>query len=446
MKLLLVGALSWNPERVRSLCERGHELWGMWSRSMAWDQGPYRVVEDCVRQVDPREAAATISDRKIDCVYSLFQAYDPRQWGSPARGVERDVWTLLRGLLDERRRGQFDVPIVRHWGFDVHNLDPDVSEALDGHIFCNREKLEYWTRPASDGGLGLDVFGDAAGHDFLDSDMPKLEFMHDAFACPVSEDDGEVHTVVVGRPFNIDFPAAARRGIHVHVYSNDVDDVHRTIAASLSVRTARREVRLLDRHLHLHQPLQAAGSSWDEVRETKRRWVGEFSRYDAAWSYIGTPLAWDPLDDCAAIPNRLGTYLLAGLPVIADRRPGSYRYDELSRRGVAVDLSDSDYDSLKVRLESEVATRERRGNARAVRGGYSFDATIDRLVGALERARERYFAQDHGVRTRFEPRGRSRLVHFHTGPRRTSGAWAHRGRLLAPWRARSLARTLGQRR
>jgi hypothetical protein len=446
VRILLVGALSWNPERVRSLCERGHELWGMWSRSMAWDQGPYGVVEDCVSQVDPREAAATISDCRIDCVYSLFQSYDPRLWGPPAPGVERDVWTLLRGLLDERRRGRFDAPIVRHWGFDVHNIDPDVSDALDGHIFCNREKLEYWSRPVADGGRGLDVFGDVAGHDFLDSDMPKLEFMHDAFADPLSDGDGEIHTVVAGRPFNVDLPAAARRGIHVHVYSNDVDDVHRTIAASLSVRTARREARLLDRYVHLHEPLQAVGSSWDEVREVKRRWVGEFSRYDAAWSYIGTPLAWDPLDDRAAIPNRIGTYLLAGLPVIADRRPGFYRYEELGRRGVALDLIDSDYDSLKVRLESEAASRERRANARAVRDGYSFDATIDPLMGALERAGERYIAQDHSVRTRFESRGASRLIHFYTGPRRARGAWAQRGRLLAPWRARSLARTLGTRR
>ena len=75
-------------------------------------------------------------------MYSLFQAYDRRLWGPPSPGVEHDVWTLLRGLLDERRRGRFDAPIVRHWGFDVHNLDPGVAEALDGHIFCNREKLD----------------------------------------------------------------------------------------------------------------------------------------------------------------------------------------------------------------------------------------------------------------------------------------------------------------
>ncbi len=446
MKLLLVGALSWNPERIRSLCEGGHELWGLWSRSVAWDQGPYPVTKDCVRPVALADAATTVRDQGIDCVYSLFQVYDRRLWGPPSPGVEHDVWTLLHALLEERRRGRFDAPIVRHWGFDVHNLDPRVVEALDGHVFCNREKLDYWSRPAAEGGRGLAVFGDEAGHLFLDSDLPKLEFMNERFTEPLSGIDGEIHTVCVGRPLNVDLLAAARRGIHVHVYSNSVDDVYRTIAGSLSTTRARRWARALGRYLHVHEPLQPVGASWAEVRETKARWVQEFSRYDAAWSYVGTPFAWDPLEDRAAIPNRLGTYLLAGLPVIADRRPGFYRYDEMRRLGVEVELVDSDYDSLRARLEEEVATRGRRNNARAVRRRYSFDATIDPLVTALEGARTRYFAEPHAVRTRFEPCSTGRIEHFNTRRLRLRWAWRQRRRLLAPWTARSLSRALGPRR
>jgi len=43
MNILLVGALSWNPERFISMCERGHKLYGLWTRTMAWEQGPYRL-------------------------------------------------------------------------------------------------------------------------------------------------------------------------------------------------------------------------------------------------------------------------------------------------------------------------------------------------------------------------------------------------------------------
>src|SRR5688500_1499169 len=135
MRILLVGALSWNPERVRSLCERGHELWGLWSRSMAWDQGPYPQIAGCVQPVALGDAATTIRDHRIDCVYSLFQSYRRGLWGPHQPGIDHDVWTLLRALLRERQRGTFDAPIVRHWGFDVHNFDPDVARALDGHLF-----------------------------------------------------------------------------------------------------------------------------------------------------------------------------------------------------------------------------------------------------------------------------------------------------------------------
>ena len=110
------------------------------------------------RPVTAQEAARTIRTEGIDCVYSLFQAYRPKLWGPKATGVEHDVWTLLRGLLRERADGVFDVPILRHWGFDVHNLDANVARAMDGHLFCNREKFDYFSTPISEGGRGLDFF------------------------------------------------------------------------------------------------------------------------------------------------------------------------------------------------------------------------------------------------------------------------------------------------
>lgn len=413
VNLLLVGALSWNPERIRSLHERGQRLWGLWSRSMAWDQGPYPSLDGCVTPIRREDAARTIRDASIDCVYSLFQAYHPRLWGPAARGIEHDVWTLLRALVDARRRGEFDAPIVRHWGFDVQNLAPDVVRALDGHLFCNREKERYWRSPVRAGGCGVDAFDDAEVIDYLDGDRPKLEFMTGDFAERLSDADGEIHTVCAGRPFGLDFLAAARRGIHVHVYGNAYDDVQRTIARNLPLAGARREAALLRRHVHVHPPLQATGASWAEVRRAKSAWVREFSRYDAGWSYVGRPLPWDALDDRAAIPSRIATCLVAGLPVIADVRPGWYRYDELARLRVNIDLVD--YDALRAGLEDERRTRDRSANAERARAGYSFDASIDRLLATLARARDGYFARPHAERARAFDGGR-RLFHFTASP------------------------------
>jgi hypothetical protein len=445
MRILMVGALSWNPERVRSLHERGHQLWGMWARSMVWDQGPYPMLEDCVCTVPIEDAARTISEQKIDCVYGLFQVYRSNLWGPPTLGVEHDVWTLLRVLFAARANGTFDAPIVFHWGFDVHYFDDDVVRALDGQIFCNREQFSHWTTPVAHGGAGLDLFDDCAVVDFLDGDRPKREFMSDDFAPRLAERTGQIHTVCIGRPFHIDYVAMARNGIHLHVYGNGVDDVVNLVARDLLAQRGSREVGLVREHLHLHSSLQPTGRSWAEVKEWKSHWVREFSQYDAGWSYIGTPYSWSPLEDASAIPNRLGTYLLVGLPVITDSRPGFYRYDTLGSLGVNIDLARSDYGRLRATLEAEGASGERRRNAIARRADYSFDASIDALITVLQRAREQYFTKPSAQRRRPIPdRARAAVVETSTAPRphvlsRARAAAAHP---IARARQRRIARRL----
>jgi hypothetical protein len=251
---------------------------------------------------------------------------------------------------------------------------------------------------------------------FLDSDRPKQEFMNDDFSPRLSDRDGEIHTVCVGRPFAIDYLAAARLGIHVHVYSNSVNEAYESIARDVPLSGVRKWGALLRRFVHVHPSLQPLGASWAEVRAAKARWVGEFSKYDAGWSYIGSPLPWAPREDRAAIPNRLSTYLLAGLPIITDQRPGFHRYDELVRLGVNVDLVDSDYGALRQRLEGEVRSRTLGANARTARSGYSFDATIEPLLAVLERARASYFARPQAERSRFREGDRRRIVHFDSTP------------------------------
>ena len=391
MRILLVGALSWNPERIRSLAEQGHQLWGLWSRSMGWDQGPYAALDDCVQTITLDDAARTIAEQRIECVYSLFQVYDAPLWDAPSAGVEHDVWTLLRALLAERAHGTIDVPIVFHWGFDVHNLDGAVVRALDGQIFCNVEQWIHWTTSTSEGGRGLELFDSCDVVAFLDGDRPKLEFMNDDFSERLSAQTGEIHTVCVGRPFNIDSVALARRGIHLHVYGNGFDDVSRMIVRDVGRHGSRRDLRRVREFVHLHPSLQPIGRSWADVRAAKSQWVREFSQYDAGWSYIGAPYPWRALADRSAIPNRVSTYVLAGLPVISDRRPGCYRYDELTRLDINIDLVDSDYEALHARLAAEAARTDKRANALDSRFDYSFDASIEALLGILELTRKRYF-------------------------------------------------------
>jgi hypothetical protein len=393
VRILLVGALSWNPERMRSLADRGHQLWGLWSRSMGWDQGPYPMLDGAVERITLDDAARTILEQQIECVLALFQVYEPALWAPAADGVDVDVWTLLRALLDDRAQGRIDVPFVFQWGFDVHTLDGAVVRALDGHIFCNQEQVAYWTSSPADGGRGLDLFATAPVTAVLDGDRPKLEFMGDDFAEPLSASTGELHTACIGRPLGVDVRALAARGIHLHLYGNGFDDVARLVASDLRRRPTARDLQRIREHVHIHPSRQTGRVSWAAAQAEKAQWVHEFSRYDAGWSYIGTPYPWTSLEDRAAIPNRLSTYLLAGLPVITDCRPGLYRYDELHRLGVDIELVDGDHDRLADALTAEVRSREKRRRARAARAAYSFDASIDELVGILQRARRQYLAR-----------------------------------------------------
>lgn len=416
MRILLVGSLSWNPERVLSLVERGHELWGVWTRSMAWDQGPYPVLGGDVRTIAAADAPRVIREEGIDVVYSLFQVYDRRIWAPARDGVEAgDAWTVLRFLLAERARGAFAAPIVRHWGFDVHNVDLEVAQALDGHLICNEEKHVFWRTPVAQGGAGIDVLGGCEVLTYLDGDRPKLEFATDRFSPRLSDGDGEPHTVCLGRPFGIDYVAAARAGIHVHVYGNSFDEAWRMIVRDLSPRVARRERALLRRYLHVHRSLQTVGASRADIWAAKTRWVEEFSRYDAGWSYLGRPLPWPDLDDRGAIPNRLSTYVLCGLPIVSDVRPGCVRYEEPRRLGIGIDLGPGGYPALRASLDEEIRTRARSERARAERAGYCFDASIDTLLATLERAREAYLAGPP-VGRRAAPAGPPRLTSLATSP------------------------------
>ncbi len=458
MNILLVGALAWNPERVIALSNRGHRLFGLWSRTMAWEQGPYAFADGFIRDVDLEQALDLLHDRSIDFVYSLFQVYDPALWAAESGPGVEDVWNQLRQLLLERSRGTFNVPIVKHWGFDVHNLDLDVVRALDGQIFCNRQKLNYWTQPRTAGGCGLDLGCHDQEVTFMDSDLPSREFMSDRFAPKLSAADGEIHTVCVGRPLGIDVVRAARQGIHVHLYGNSVDDTAEIIARETSPGGYRHLQSAVQTHVHVHPSIQPADSTLAAIRSAKARWVEEFSRYDAGWSYVGLPFLWDHLEDQAVIPNRVGTYLLAGLPIIAEKLPGFYRYDVLAEQGVAIDFNPDDYEGLARDLRRGDLVVEAGDRAQRCREQFSFEATLDPLVDYFERVRERFqhrearpaiaIGQPRSQRVRLytRPQPFREIFGARGGPDGLPGRMGIQRRLAGSWVRSAFSRAIGKRR
>lgn len=253
MNILLVGALSWNPERVISLCERGHKLFGLWTRTMAWEQGPYRFAEGFIRDVTPDNYVEVIKKENIEIIYSLFQTYQPSSWSDDANNSLADIWKTLRRIFFDRARGLFDIPIVRHWGFGICYLDRGVAEAFDGHIFCNRGKYIYFTAPEDEGGLGLSLPLAPERFAFMDGDLPKWEFGNNNFSGKLSGIDGQIHTVCAGRPIGIDYCELARRKMHIHIYGNNFDDI---IDMMVSGIPTGKLPRLDFSYIHLHPSLQ----------------------------------------------------------------------------------------------------------------------------------------------------------------------------------------------
>lgn len=355
---------------------------------MAWEQGPYKFGEDYITDVTIDDYAEKINKEKIDIIYSLFQVYNPGLWVDTKGRNIPDIWAALRRIFSDRSKGLFDIPIVRHWGFDVHYIDLELIPLFDGHIFCNKEKYLSWITPQGAKESGIDLPYDPNKFMFMDGDLPKQEFMNNSFSRKLSDIDGQIHTVCIGRPLGINYVEAANRGIHIHIYCNNYDDIVQMMAHQLSFRDLS---AVIGAYVHIHPSLQTAvNSTWDEIKALKNRWVSEFSQYDAGWSYVHIKRG-EFFEGKAAIPNRLSTYVLAGLPIISEQMPGYYRYDILREQGIHIDLVN--YDDLQERLKDKDFLSTKSECVKSCREKFSFDYHIDGLIDYFERIRSSYLSK-----------------------------------------------------
>jgi hypothetical protein len=144
----------------------------------------------------------------------------------------------------------------------------------------------------------------------LDGDLPRRHWFERPRSPLLSRDDGELHTVVPGRPIGLhpaDVAELAKAGIHLHFYGDFTHGQWREWIVSSQ--------RLAPRHLHLHANVDQGN------------WVEEFSRYDAGWLHCFVSdnageirrANWDDLN----IPARMATLAMAGVPMIQRRNDGA---------------------------------------------------------------------------------------------------------------------------
>lgn len=357
LKILLVGELAYNPERVLALEERGHRLFGLWTPDGVGfnsvgpvpfghvEEVPLAGWEEAIRRIRPDVIYALLNWQAISFAHHVLMRNPglPFVWHfkeSPQAALERGLWPRL---------------------VDLHLL----SQA---QIYTSREMRAWYET----------VLPDSRGSELslvLDGDLPKADWFGEAHASLLSERDGEVHTVCVGRPFGLypDFLGElASHGVHTHIYGPTWGDWWATWIAEAQRRAPR--------HIHLHPT----------VRQPD--WTSVLSRYDAGWLHVfesrnGGDLrraSWDDLN----LPARLGTYAVAGLPTVEPDHGASTVATQKLTRDLGVGVHFRDAEGLAAELHDRGAMERRREAMWSARHQFAFDRHVDELVSLLRRAIE----------------------------------------------------------
>lgn len=348
LTIVLVGELAYNAERVLALEERGHRLYGLWMPEPYWYNTvgplPFGHVTDIPRS-NWREALRMI---RPDVLYGLlnWQAVPFVHEVLEANPGIPSIWHFKEGPFISIEQGQWEQLI-------------DLYTRSDGQIYCSPEMREwfYSAEPGLRDSPSL----------ILDGDLPKREWLSGSRSPRLSDDDGEIHTVVPGRPIGLHAHTVgelAAQGIHLHFYGDfthgqwrDWIDRARGFAPS---------------HLHLHPQVD------------QEDWVTEFSRYDAGWLHVfrsrnGGEIGradWDDLN----YPARMATLALAGLPMILGENTGSI----VAVQSLALDLDIGvfirNFDELGEKLRDRQRMDEIRANVWRQREQFTFDYHVDKLI------------------------------------------------------------------
>lgn len=355
LKILLVGELSYNPERIYSFEEHGHSLYGLWIErpSIFYNVGPLPFGD--IIDVSRKNWKEAVTQIKPDIIYGLLN--------TPA--IE---------LAHEVLKADLDIPFIWHFKegpFFARNTGVweklcDLYSLSDGQIYISelsRSWFQQFVKPLNDFSFILD--GDLAKKEWFEGDRsPKL-----------SERDGEIHTVFIGRPIGISsesIAALAAQNIHVHFYG---------IYQVVYKEWIRKNKVLAPKHFHVHSNC------------FPNNWTQEFSQYDAGWLHNfesendGDLLKvnWHDLN----LPSRMSTLAAAGLPMIQRNNSEHLVATQQLTQYLDVGIFYDDFDDLKKKLSNKERIRELQENSWRHRMHFSFDHHLPDLIGFFKVAIER---------------------------------------------------------
>ena len=348
LKILILGELAYNPERIYALEQAGHKLYGLWIPNPVFCFStvgplPFGHVEDIpfenwkekIQEIRPDVIYGMLNFGAVHLAYDVMKAFLDIPF----------VWQFKEGPSICLRQGMWDKLIYLY----THAA---------GKIFLN-DTVKAWFEQYLPPTKSLSFI--------MDGDLPKGDYFKNDFSPKLSVQDGAVHTVVTGRMIGIsgdDLVFLAQNNIHVHLYTENYhnnrekENLHR--------------LRIAPKHFHVHDHVSADN------------WTKELSQYDAGWLHClqshnnGDLLkaSWDDLN----IPARISTYAAAGLPVILRDNSGHIVATQELVKKLHIGVLFNNYFELSYRLKNKIMIKELTDNMLKCRNTFSFDYYVPRLI------------------------------------------------------------------
>ena len=357
LKIVLVGELAYNAERIVAFEEQGHKLYGLWMRDPYWYNNvgplpfgnvtdiPYENWQQTLEEIKPDIIYAQLNWQAVPFAHEVLMA----DTGIPF------VWNFKEGPFICMEKGTWPQMM-------------DLYTKSEGQIYTSQEMRDWFLQflPKEAANTAL----------VLDGDLPKKEWFKTELSPLLSAEDGELHTVVPGRPIGLHphtVVELAEQKIHVHFYG---DFTHGQWKEWI-IKTQ----KMAPGFLHIHPNV------------TQHNWVKEFSAYDAGWLHFfksennGELMRanWDDLN----LPARMATLAAAGLPMLQRDNTGHTVATQTIVKNLGLGLFFNDAAELAAQLRDQEKMKQLRQTVWEKRMLFSFDYHVTELVSFFKEAIKR---------------------------------------------------------
>lgn len=357
LKILIVGELAYNPERICAFEELGNQLYGLWINNPSYYTTVGPLPFGNILDVSLENLTEWVNDVKPDIIYALLnhQAVPLANYVMRSELGIPFVWHFKEGPFVCRQNGIWKELI-------------ELYTNADGKIYTNQETKNWFNQFLSDENVPTYL---------LDGDLPKKEWFKGKKTSLLSDIDGEIHTVIPGRPYGIsenDIKLLGKQKIHLHFYG-DLQHSYWTDFINANERYA-------PGFIHLH--------SYCKPED----WVCEFSRYDAGWLHLFDSdnyneymkASWPDLN----YPARMSTLAAAGLPMILKNNAGHIVATQALMEKLNIGILFDTIENLSLQLHTEKKLKTIRANVDRHRMLFSFDYHAEDLVQFFRHVIENY--------------------------------------------------------